>query len=92
MPRNTWWSLLGLALILALVSLGLFLAPGLDQGVATRAVGHHDALTRRQWIDLAVAVVGFATAVCAGTALFVTRKRTEEGVQATPVTRRRSHT
>ncbi|ODA91301.1 hypothetical protein ATY41_01030 [Leifsonia xyli subsp. xyli] len=92
MPRNTWWSLLGLALILALVSLGLFLAPGLDQGVATRAVGHHDSLTRRQWIDLGVAIIGFTAAVCAATALFVTRRRLEEGIQATPVTRRRSQT
>jgi hypothetical protein len=81
MPRNTWWSLLGLALIVAVVSLGLLLAPGLDQGVATRAVGHHGFFTGRQWIDLAVSMLGFGMVVCAGAVLFATRDRAEKAAE-----------
>lgn len=78
MSRSSLWSFLGLALIVATVSLGLFLAPGLDRGVATVSVGHHGERTGRQWFDLVVAAVGFVAVLVAAGTLFVTREGATE--------------
>lgn len=75
MPRNVWWSIFGLSLILGAVSFGLFLAPGLDLGVATVSVGHNGERSGRQWVDLAVGIASIIVALIAVLTLITTRDR-----------------
>lgn len=85
MPRSVWWSILGLSLILGAVSVGLFLAPGLDLGVATVSVGHSGERSGRQWVDLGVAIFSFVVTLTAVIALVVSRERPADEPEAESV-------
>lgn len=73
--RSVGWSLFGFALVVGAVALGALTTPAVDHGLATVAVEHHAGLTRRQWVDLAIAALFFIAAAAAAGALMVTRLR-----------------
>jgi hypothetical protein len=71
--RGAWWCVLGFATAVALVSCGLFWAPGVDHGLATAKGMPTSQLSRHEWFDLAVAVAAAALAVVAVVRLTLTR-------------------
>lgn len=67
------WCVVPFALVIAVVAFALVGAPGIDHGVATAKVPVHAALTRREWVDVAVGILFVVVAV--GTALGLLARR-----------------
>ena len=84
--RAVAWCLFGFSFVVAAVAFGAMSTPAVDSGLATVAVAHHSGLTRRQIVDLVIAVVFVIAAAGAAVVLTVSkyREESEAGSAAAP--------
>jgi hypothetical protein len=67
------WSIVAFALVVAVVAFALLGAPGVDHGLATKAIPH-TLLSRRDWMDMGIGAV-FTLLAAGVAAVIVTRTR-----------------
>ncbi|WP_348786531.1 hypothetical protein [Leifsonia sp. NPDC080035] len=75
--RAVAWCLFGFSFVVAAVAFGAMATPAVDSGLATVALAHHDGLTRRQIVDLVIAVVFIVIAAGAAATLTAGKHRDE---------------
>lgn len=76
--RAVAWCLFGFSFVVAAVAFGVMSTPAVDSGLATVAVAHHSGLTRRQIVDLVIAVAFIIVAAAAAVTLTVGKHREEQ--------------